>query len=399
MESTSFMSHLTIGESIATDPVPPAAFVPNDGNILPKWPFQLDKDSWDEWQFQAMAADGSVAFVVIFFRHTGNAPAGFRVGINASWAGNDEQEEAVWCSPVLLPHSVIKTDSAHGGVTGIWHGGSDDASPYISFKIAADLSQALVIFNVPDKIIGTLTLTSLGYDAVPRTEAEAKFTPAFWWLRPIAIASVMADLTFFPLTQSQNTDESKRNSFRTLQLNADSGAFGTMERAWSTVPPHKCLTHNWWLWARSGPYLIQLIWMKGRPEETGEIWATGRLYHNRELICAPQRAIAFNDAENKDSGNSEVLKLEYLYDEGASGITGAFRLKNIGHRVVFRSAAGDQTWEFESRHVRTWYNLPMTKPGPDATGLSGFVVSVSGGLRGSVEKFRGPGIVGGGIMP
>ncbi|RDL30415.1 uncharacterized protein BP5553_10293 [Venustampulla echinocandica] len=389
MTTTNLVSEVTITSSIAANPIPPTPFIPDSGNLFPKWPSQLDVDSWDEWQFQALSADGSIALVVVFFRHTINAPAGFRVGINASWAGSnnngEEKEEAVWCGPVMLPCSTITSDTAH--TTGVWR--TENGSESISFEISTDLSGALVTLNVPGKVTGTLTLTSHNFHSLPQTEAEAKGS-VFWWLRPIAMAGVDADLTFF--SQQKGTIEKGMGGYerdgRELKLRAEEGAFGTFERAWAVSPPHKTISHNWILWGKAGGYLIQVIWMMGRPAEEGVLSGSGRLYHDGELVCQTERAVAAAE------GEGEAFTLEYIHGDG---ITGAFRPKNVGHRIVFE--AGEKRWEFEFCHERLWYEMPLGPPRPDVTGLSGFVVSVSGGLVGSAEKVQGPGMVGGGIMP
>lgn len=389
-------SHITISESISTDPVPPAPFVPNDANLFPKWPVKLDRDAWEEWQVQGLAADGSAAFVVILFRHRLNAPAGFRVGIIASWAadGKDEKEDVVWCSYAALPHSLITSGGPQAELEGVWRGAcaTDNTPPFVRFDIAADLSRAVFTFNVPDKVVGTVTLaSSAGYDAIPRTEEEGRFMPTFWWLRPIPMAGITADLTFFPLQDGGSKFP------KALRLREQDGAFGAVERGWTTSSLPKIISHNWWLWARAGPYVIHIIWVQGRSEEQSPLWGSGRLYRDGVLVSAPQRAIAVNDSFDKTGG--DTITLEYLHDD-SGGIKGAFDLDHVGQLIIFRSGA--ETWEFRSRHVRTWYNMATSPPGPHATGLSGFVLSVSGGLVNStsksVETYSGPGIVGGGTL-
>lgn len=388
MTSTNLISDVSISSSIAPNRIPPTAFIPDSGNLFPKWSSQIDAESWDEWQFQALSADGKTAIVIVFFRHTVNAPAGFRVGINASWAGSDKdnkEEDAVWCGPVMLPRSIITSDAEH--TEGVWT--TENNGESIGFEISTDLSRALLTFNIPGKVTGTLKLTSHNFPGLPQTEAEAKCS-VFWWLRPIAMASVDADLTFFP--QKKGTIERGMSGFerdgREFKLRGEEGAFGSFERAWAVSPPHKTISHNWWLWAKAGRYLIQVVWMIGRPAEEGVLWGSGRLYCDGELVCKTERAVAAS------KGEGETFMLDYIHGDG---ISGAFRPKNVGHEIVFE--AGEKRWEFESRHEKLWYDLPIGPPRPDMTGLSGFLVSVSGGLVGSAEIVHGPGMVGGGIMP
>ncbi|KAH8745401.1 hypothetical protein BGZ57DRAFT_975461 [Hyaloscypha finlandica] len=387
MATTKNVSDVTITSSIATNSIPPTPFIPGSSNLFPKWPSQLDADSWDEWQFQAMSADGSIAIAVVFFRHTINAPAGFRVGMNASWASsnNDKEEDAVWYGPVILPRSIITSDAAN--TTGVWR--TEDNSESISFEISADLSRAVVSLDVPGKVTGTLTFKSHSLD-LPQTEAETKAS-VFWWLRPIAMAGVDANLTFFP--QRKGTIENGMGAYeiggRELKLRSDKGSFGSFDRAWAVAPPHKALSHNWYIWGKTGRYFISIVWMMGRPVAEGVLHGSARLYCDGELVCKTEEAVAASE------GGGQTFSVEYL--EGG-GLTGSFPPKNVGHRVIFEG--GEKKWEFEFRHERLWYEMPIGPPRPGRTGVSGFLVSVSGsGLVGSAESVQGTGMVGGGIMP
>lgn len=204
------------------------------------------------------------------------------------------------------------------------------------------------------------------------------------------MASVDADLIFFP--QQKVAIEKGIIGYekggRRLKLKAEEGAFGTFERAWALRPPYKTISHNWILWGKAGRYVIQAIWMLGRPAEEGIISGSGRLYYDGKLVCQTEKAVA--TAEIKE----ETFTLEYIHGDG---IKGAFQPKNVGHRIVF--ATDEKRWEFEFRHERVWYEMLLGPRRPDGTGLSGFVVSVTGGRVGSAECVQGPGMVGGGIMP
>lgn len=412
------VSHALITECIATDRVAPTAFVPGTANLFPKWADKLDRTTWEQWQVQGMSADGSVAFVIIFFRYTFHAPYGFRVMINASWAepsGEDGKEklETVWSGDFKAPHSII-TEGADGGVTGLWRGNDVDGPPSFRFDVGADLSNAIVTLNVPGKVAGTVSLSPLAdFDnSLSDSEADVKFTPSFWWVRPITMASVTADMTFFPHSEEQKAAPGNDISShfplegKRLQILAGAdgspGAFGTMERGWSTVPTAMCLSINWWVWARVGPYVVQVLWALGRPEEARALFASGRLFRDGKLVCSTQKAVEA-DAPLEDS---ETLVMEGIYDDEGKdpgSIAAPYRIKNIGHRIEFRSGKkegeGEQKWVFETRHVRRWWNYALSAPGPKSSGLSTFVLSVSGGSTDSAETFRGPGIVGGGIFP
>ena len=68
------------------------------------------------------------------------------------------------------------------------------------------------------------------------------------------MASVDADLTFFP--QKKGTIEKGMGGYerdgRELKLKSEEGAFGSFDWAGAVSPPHKVLSHNWYLWGKTG---------------------------------------------------------------------------------------------------------------------------------------------------
>ncbi|KAJ9150853.1 hypothetical protein NKR23_g3430 [Pleurostoma richardsiae] len=421
-------SHLKAQTSISPSSVPPSDFLPDSGNLFPKWPHQIDKGTVEVWLFDGIAADASSAVTVSFYRDVLTAPAGFRVAINANWADGTK-----WGGHPVFAESVVTSegpDIANGRVVGVWQsisadGGGGSSSSRASFEVAADLSTARVSFDVPGKVTGTIVLTtSSAFQHLPKTAEEAKMSPEAYWMRPIAMAGVTAHLTF----TTENPEGTP--SEKLLRLDADQGSFGGMDRAWSPLSWAKLISDSWFLRARAGPYLVQAMRLIDRPERGHALHATARLYHNGKLECAAQRAIRAGEGDAEGGGGTAdaagasggaggvpdvVVIVEKLFDEssdlsrstgreqgGGGGVTGAFRDKNVGYRIEFRTGiAGQQQrrWAFESRHRRGWWNTPTGPPGPNATGLSGFVDTFVGGVIGSAERFEGVGIAGQGDMP
>jgi hypothetical protein len=91
---------------------------------------------------------------------------------------------------------------------------------------------------------------------------------------------------------------------------------------------------------------------------------------------------------------THAVVVERLFD--GDGLPAAFRHKNVGYRIEFLA---DAKWVFELRHMRKWWVMPTSAPGPDATGSSAFVISVKGGLPGSGDMFEGFGMAGQVEMP
>lgn len=143
--ATTFTSVLKVGESITSEPVPEC------GNLYPKLPEKFSKTAVEVWRFDAMAADCNTAFTVSFFRDVLAAPGGFRIQVNATWA-----DGTIWSNPLIFPESVITSegsDLGRGRVVGVWRTDKDNSKA--GFEAAADLSTAVVTFDVPGKITGT----------------------------------------------------------------------------------------------------------------------------------------------------------------------------------------------------------------------------------------------------
>jgi hypothetical protein len=81
---------------------------------------------------------------------------------------------------------------------------------------------------------------------------------------------------------------------RELKVRAEEGAFCTFERAWELSPTRKTISHNWIRWGKVGRYLIQVIWMMGRPaQEMASVSSgSGRLYCEGEVVCKTERVAA-----------------------------------------------------------------------------------------------------------
>lgn len=385
--ATTFTSVLKAGESITSEPVPESDFIPDSGNLYPKLPEKFSKTAVELWLFDAMAADGNTAFTVSFIRDVLAAPAGFRIHVCATWA-----DGAAWGNPLIFPESVITSegsDVGRGRVVGVWRTNEDNSKA--GFEVAADLSTAVVTFDVPGKITGTLTHKSLGYCCLPKTAREAQMAPDAYWIRPIAIADATVDITFYSKTPEGETTS------RRMIIDKDQQATGGMDRSWEPMPWTILITDSYFLRAKAGPYVIQVMRLVGRPEQNYELNATARLYRDGKLVCAPLRALQASD-NAVDKGDDDEIAVEKLYEGG--GVPAIFQHKNVGYRMEFRSGGPNgQRWSFEARHHRAWWTKPSSPPGPNATGHSSFVVSVAGGPIGSVESFRGWGIAGQVDMP
>ncbi|KAI1414158.1 hypothetical protein F5Y13DRAFT_159920 [Hypoxylon sp. FL1857] len=380
-------STLKVTESITSDPAPQLQFIPDSGNLYPKLPEKFSKTAVEVWLFDAMAAGGQTAFTVSFVRDVLTAPAGFRIQVNATWPDGTK-----WSNPLIFPESVIMSegpDPGRGRVVGVWR--TDKNNSKAGFDVAADLSTSVVTFDVPGKITGTLTHKSLGYPCLPKTAKEAQMAPDAYWMRPIAIADATVDITFYSTTPDGETTS------RRMVIDKGHRATGGIDRSWEPMPWTKVMTDSYFLRAKAGPYVMQVMRLIGRPEQNYELYATARLYREGKLVCAPLKAVQADDIATY-KGDEDVLAVEKLYE--GEGVPAVFRHKNVGCRIKFRSGGPNgQQWSFEARHYRAWWSKPSSPPGPNATGHAGFVVSVIGGQSDLAESFRGWGIAGQVDMP
>ncbi len=374
-------SHLKVGESIIRGPLAITAAIPGSANLFPKMPKCLNKSASEAWIYHGVAGDGSEAITVTFCRDAEGAPAGFRVKLNANWV-----DGTTWSEYLYFPESLVTSegpDEARGRVVGVWRSDTGRAS----FEVTADLRIAVVTFEIPGKVNGTMTLTaSPGDNGLPKTVEDAKMAPKGYYLRPIAACGATTNITFH-----------KTNKILRMQLDEKRGAFGGCDRTWQPVVWQELFIESWFLLARVGPYVINLLCLIDTPARGGAQHVTASLYRDGELVCAARAGSEETAAKDRDT-----VVVAKLYDgeagegEGAGDkaqVAGTFRDKNVGRRFEFVSRDG-RRWSFEALHIRTWWGRPTSKPGPEGTGNNGFVDSVVGGLVGAVESFHGVGIDG-----
>jgi hypothetical protein len=112
-----------------------------------------------------------------------------------------------------------------------------------------------------------------------------------------------------------------------------------------------------------------------------------RLYREGRLVCVAQHVVTREDA--LITHDSLVLSKQDDSDS-EDAVTGGYRDKNTGYTVEFVEKGNEgQRWKFQVRHERIIWNTPTSRPGPDATGNTGFVEVLYGGTIG--ESYEGVG--------
>lgn len=368
----SITSHFKIDDnSIALGPVLPSPFVPNSGNTFPKFVETITETAWELWYFDGVSEVDRAAIVIGVTRNSeGRKHGGFKVQIFGIWP-----DETNWHRDLYFPESVVSTSGESGDIRGVWRNPTKNSS--ISFLVSADCSQAKVTVDVPGVVEGSMSLGALPGDTGLNTRPE--LGSSVYYVRPIGRASVTADMAFYP---PDNTNPRKLSlGFRGCS------ARGGMDRVWSLFSWSQIMTESYYLRGHVGPYAMQVMRILSNVESGNQPYAVARLYRDEKIVCAAQSVVSVGKCEVLE--DSLVVSKTY---EGPStpGLTGAFRDKNDGYTIEFiQGGINGQRWQFEVRHDRTLWNMPTSAPGPNATGNTGFVEVIVGGLAG--EAFSGIG--------
>ncbi|CAG8958685.1 hypothetical protein HYFRA_00011527 [Hymenoscyphus fraxineus] len=360
----SLTSHFTIdGSSIVSDSASLSPFIPNSGNIFPKFVDSLNETAWELWHFDAVSEKDRAAVVTSITRNGQDRKhGGFKVQVLAIWP-----DETTWHRDFYFPESDV-TSLKGGDVVGVWKDVSNNSS--ITFQVSSTLSRAELTFHVVGVVEGRMTLTTQPGDTGLNTSPE--LGPSVKYVRPIGRASVVAEMSLY---------DSDSPMPRRFQLGlVDNIARGGMDRVWSLLAWPQIMTESYYLRAMAGPYDMEIMRIFSDIEKSpSKAYTVARLYKSSNLICAPQMVIHSWDEDTPE----DSLILNKLYGNSNDvGRMGAFRDNCHGYSVEFiqRGDKG-QRWQFHVIHDRILWNIPTSAPGPNATGNTGFVESVVGGVN------------------
>lgn len=397
--ASTFVSYLNITDSLVSGPVPIAPFIPNSANLFPKMTERINETAWELWYFDGVTADASTAITISFFRDARAPEQGFRTQVNAIWP-----DGTMWGDELYFPESIITAeeesdesqDSEHqssGRVKGTWRSSGPDGAQHATFEVAPDLSSATLTFDVPSRVCGTMKLTApspppsgSSSSALPSEEDLALLGPSVYYVRPMPIASVTADLTFsFTPDKKKDQGGGDGGSTRELRITSEDKANGGMDRFWTPLAWPQLMTESYYLRATVGEYKINVMRIISSAATGKKPYVSARLYRNDKVVCAAE-VIGESDQEDH-------MTLEKRYGDEKS-VTGAFRDKNTGYALDFFSVRPNdhvkKHWRFDVGHSRSWWNTPTSAPGVNGTGNSGFVEKVVGG-EDERERFEGSG--------
>ncbi|KAJ5961720.1 hypothetical protein N7501_006661 [Penicillium viridicatum] len=315
----------------------------------------------------------------------GVTKGGFRVQVHVLWRDGTPHS-----SEFYFPDSVVTEDE--GRVKGKWEVQTTDESREASFEIAPDLSTANLSFKDPKAVVRSIKLTRINDATIlPNTEDEIEFGVGVNYIRPMAITTATAILDIFIPSQQPLVPVQRRQ----FSLGETDEAIGGMDRFWTQFSWPQIMIESYHLRAGAGPYRLHVLRIISTAAMGEKIYGSARLYRDNRTVCSAQQATD----DDSMTGGGDYFVVTKLYEQGKCSVQGGFRDPNIGYRIEFvyqRFGGQRRRWRFDAINTRPWWNLPTSAPGPNATGNSGFMVKLRGGMidndaQSASEMFEGYG--------
>lgn len=356
------------GASVAEGRILPAAHTPRSANIFPKFIDSISKDGWELWFFDCIAPEQRAAVIVGLNRTAQDGTGdGFKVQVTAIWP-----DSTTWHRDLYFTESIVEATSSE--TRGVWRDTAKAAS--VSF-VSSDGDRSISLrFDVPGIVLGKMQLQALPGDT--GLDSDPTLGPSVHYVRPIGRASVTAEMRLF---------DDATNEARMLQLGTpDLPASGGVDRVWSLGTWPQIMTESYYLRTHVGPYAIQIMRILSDKASGNKPYTMARLYREGKLICAAQDVLEESSQQHE---NDSLVLTKVYHGQDEESVRGKFVDQNTGYSVVFISKETGNRWKFQITHDRIVWNIPTSAPGPNATGNTGFIERVVGGLDG--EAFTGIG--------
>lgn len=430
-------SHLVIPKSLVREPLTPDPFIPGSANLFPKLRDRLNASAWELWYVDGVASDGQTGLAIGMTRDArGASKGGFRVEVHTIWRNGDcdgaATQPSVAGMELYFPESLF-TEDAEGKITAVWQsprrvstedpdqGSREEQLDTVSLTADEDLSTVTLHFQIPAKVTGSVVLRSnLSHRADiqrvsrPTHEGSAMLGPKVYYLRPQPISCVEAHLSIqIPpgsMTGSDQHDQSPP-AMGEFHLTTADQAIGGMDRFWAPLQWPSLMSESYHLRAGAGPYRLHLLRLLTTKETGQEPQVSARLYRDGRVVCEAQlehpAGAVYSTGEDEGFDYVVFHKKYAASEQDQSAVRGKYRENCTGCCVEFvhpRGERGRESWKFEVDYVREWWNIPLSAPGPEATGNSSFLVTVSGGLVNVIngqdrEHFEGNGGCGQAALP
>lgn len=358
------ISAFNIESAIIPGDVNATAHIPGENNIFPKYASNINDRAWEIWCCEGINHEG--AGVMFGFQRAAfnkKMGGGWRVQVIAVWPDGKN-----WYKALALPESVFEESTSSGDISSVWS--TADHSTTVSFNYSKMEHKIDVFVHIPGFATGSASFKGQPGDSGLDTSPE--LGPYISYLRPVGRADVTSKMVFHFADAST----------RTISFSNGHGGFDRYwgEKLWLAVQ-----SESYFMRSFLGPYVIQIIRLVSTEELGHQQWPIARLFHQGELVCAPQRCGSSEDKQVSE----DTLLMTKVYETGDGALSADFHDKSTGYDLTFIEASGQgRKWTFKVKHQTKIWSLPIGPKG----GNSGFVELVSGGL--DEETYTGLGISG-----
>lgn len=307
----------------------------------------LNKTAGDQWEFDAVSADGTMAIVFGFYRDPNYDILGagsFRVSTELVF------ENGTRYAQVDYPTDSI-VEECEGSIKGLWR--SNDFS--YAFEISRSMRLAKIEVDTPP-MKGTFTLKSFtpprypDGSVYPSANATITAAPYFYWAEPIPCGHAETDLTI------------KDTPF------VFSG-IGGHERLWVAFSWFTLLEGMKVVRAVLGPYSLTYVAFTS---------------HIKRGVEYPSVFLVENEKRVFSSTRGEVSQMEdyvkYTKTYGGA-VTGSLADRATGVELELGSPTTGKYWKFSLEHKQVGFEFPLG----EGTGGTGFVAIANGGETGGPQ--------------
>ncbi|KAI3317857.1 hypothetical protein HD806DRAFT_513988 [Xylariaceae sp. AK1471] len=328
----------------------------------------LNATAWEQWEFDATAADGMSGIVVGFSRDAsyhffgqGNLRVEFYMILDDGTVVQDLD---------YVDESVVTTCAEH--VTGLWR----SKTRSYGFRVSTDMSRAEAWWRTA-RSKGSLRIDSdtapnlADGNLWPNATGSVEMAPSLYMSHPIAGGRAVAEHTV-----------GRRN----LRFEGR----GAHSRIWAKDSWFK-ICEGWnAIRAFVGPYTLT-YWRPVSRIRKGVPFYSAQLFKDGELLVGTS-GISNNDSngnndneassEFRSEKNAELQDYATLTHDFGGQVRGNMADRSTGHYIEFVSPRlGGKRWRFLAEHKRKKFDMNMG----GGLGLSGFTTRVTGGEVGGDE--------------
>lgn len=319
----------------------------------------LNGTAWEQWEFDATAADGMSGIVVGFSRDAtyhffgqGNLRVEFYMILDDGTVVQDLD---------YVDESIVTTCAEH--VTGLW---TSKTRSY-GFRVSSDMTRVETWWRTR-RSEGSLRIDSdtppglADGNLWPNATASAELAPGLYMSHPVAGGRAVAEHVV---------------GKRTLRFEGR----GAHSRIWATESWFK-ICDGWnAIRAFVGPYTLT-YWKPVSRIQKGVSYYSALLFKDGKLLVGTSGISKNETGVPAEDGSDKDADYATLTHEFGGQITGNMADRSTGHYVEFVSPRLDgKRWRFFAEHKRKKFDMNMG----GGLGLSGFTTRVTGGEVGGKE--------------